>query len=60
MSTPETYVMANANMCTVHPQHVMVDQGYSLPHFADVFRCACGETRIEHTDEWMARYGGEP
>lgn len=52
----DSYVMANANRCTVYPQHVMVNRGRSEVLFADVYRCECGEWRIGNTDENRARY----
>lgn len=52
----DSYVMANANRCTVHPQHVMVNQGRNEAMYADVYRCDCGEHRIGNTDENRARY----
>lgn len=52
----DSYVMGSANRCTVHPQHVMVNRGRSDAHFADIYRCDCGEQRIGNTDENRARY----
>lgn len=51
----DSYVVANSRRCTVHPQHVMVNQGRSDAHAADLFECACGETAIGNTDEALAR-----
>lgn len=47
----EQYVMANARPCTVHPQHIMVNQGRREELCADLFECACGERAIGNTDE---------
>jgi hypothetical protein len=52
----DSYVMANANRCTVHPQHVMVNRGRVDALFADVYQCDCGERRIGNTDESRARH----
>lgn len=52
----DSYVMANANRCTVHPQHVMVNQGRDETLYADVYRCDCGESRFGNTDENRARH----
>lgn len=46
----DSYRMANANRCTVHPQHVMVNQGRSEQLYADVYLCACGERRLANAD----------
>lgn len=54
---PRVYTMANANRCTVHPQHQMVNQGRDEAQYADVFLCACGERTIGNTDERRARAG---
>jgi hypothetical protein len=54
---PSAYVVASTDRCTVHPQHVMVNQGRSEPHFADLFRCDCGKRAIGNTDAGAARRG---
>lgn len=56
-SQADSYVMANANPCTVHPQHVMVNQGRREDLEADLFACACGETAIGNLDEGTVRRG---
>lgn len=47
--------MASADRCTVHPQHVMENEGHSEILMADVFRCACGKWDLGNTDESKAR-----
>jgi hypothetical protein len=51
----DQYIMANANRCTVHPQHVMVSKGRMDALYADVYRCDCGESRMGNTDESRRR-----
>lgn len=51
----DVIVMANANRCTVHPKHLLVNQGRVEELFGDLYRCACGESRLANTDEARAR-----
>lgn len=51
----DSYVMVNARCSPVHPAHVMVNQGRSEQHYADVYRCDCGEQALGNTDELKHR-----
>lgn len=53
--TGETIIMANGNRCTVYPQHLMVNTGRSEALCGDLYRCACGESSLNHKDEGKAR-----
>ncbi len=56
MKMPDSHTMATERPCTAGPQHLMVNQGRSEQHFADLYACACGLTRIGNRDEHAARY----
>jgi hypothetical protein len=49
--TDDWHIMANANRCTVNPQHVMVNQGRNESLYGDVYHCECGEWALGNTDE---------
>ncbi len=55
MDKSDQYIMTNANRCTVHPQHIMINRGREEKFFADIYRCNCGEWRIGNTDETKSR-----
>lgn len=47
----DRHIMASADRCTIHPQHVMVNQGRSEMLYGDLYRCDCGKTTLANTDE---------
>lgn len=51
----DQYTMASAGRCTVHPQHIMVNQGRSEQHYADTYWCSCGKRALGNGDEARAR-----
>jgi hypothetical protein len=51
----DTQIMASADRCTVHPQHVLVNEGRDESLYGDVWRCVCGKWELNGTDEFKAR-----
>lgn len=47
----ESYVVATADRCTVHPQHVMINQGRREHLYADLYQCGCGRRELGNRDE---------